>query len=289
MEDHSETFYYFSSESVGEGHPDKLCDQVSDAILDACIAQDPHAKVAMETATKTGMVVLLGEVTLEGPPVDYEAIARRVVKEVGFVSDDIGLDGDKMNVIINVERQSPEIANSVHVKKFDENLGAGDQGLMFGYATNEWDQETLHPLSHSLSNQIVAKLKECRLSGEIAWLRPDCKSQVTLEYETATNKPLRCHNVLISTQHNADVSQEEIESTLIEKVVKKVIPESLLVDTKFFMNPSKSFVQGGPFADAGLTGRKIIVDTYGGWAPHGGGAFSGKDPTKVDRSAAYYA
>jgi S-adenosylmethionine synthetase len=289
MEDHKEGVYYFSSESVGEGHPDKLCDQISDAILDACIAQDPHAKVAMETATKTGMVVLLGEVTLEGPPVDYEAIARRVCKEVGFVSDDIGLDAEKMNVIINVERQSPEIAQSVHDKKFDENLGAGDQGLMFGYATNEWDQATLHPLSHSLSNQIVAKLKECRLSGEIPWLRPDCKSQVTLEYDKDTNKPLRCHNVLISTQHGPDVSQEEIESTLIEKVVKKVIPTELLVDTKFFMNPSKSFIHGGPYADAGLTGRKIIVDTYGGWAPHGGGAFSGKDPTKVDRSAAYYA
>ena len=154
-----------------------------DAILDACIAQDPHAKVAMETATKTGMVVLLGEVTMEGPAVDYEAIARRVCKEVGFVSEDIGLDADKMNVIINVASQSPEIAQSVHNKKFDETLGAGDQGLMFGYATNEWDQDTLHPLSHSLSNQIVARLKEARLSGEIAWLRPDCKSQVTLEYD----------------------------------------------------------------------------------------------------------
>lgn len=160
---------------------------------------------------------------------------------------------------------------------------------MFGYATNEWDQDTLHPLSHSLANQIVAKLKEARLSGEISWLRPDCKSQVTLEYDKDTNKPLRCHNVLISTQHSPDVSQEDIESTLIEKVVKKVIPHELLVNTLFFMNPSKSFVHGGPYADAGLTGRKIIVDTYGGWAPHGGGAFSGKDPTKVDRSAAYYA
>ncbi len=160
---------------------------------------------------------------------------------------------------------------------------------MFGYATNEYDQETLHPLSHSLANQLVAKMKELRLSGEIAWLRPDCKSQVTLEYKEEGNKPVRCHNVLISTQHNPDVTNEEIEATLIEKVVKKVIPAEFLVDTKYYMNPSKSFIQGGPFADAGLTGRKIIVDTYGGWAPHGGGAFSGKDPTKVDRSAAYYA
>lgn len=210
MEDHHDGVYYFSSESVGEGHPDKLCDQISDAILDACIAQDPHAKVAMETATKTGMVVLLGEVTMEGPTIDYERIARNVCKEVGFTSDDIGLDAEKMNVIINVASQSPEIAQSVHDKKFDENLGAGDQGLMFGYATNEWDQETLHPFSHQLANQIVARLKQARISGEIPWLRPDCKSQVTLEYDKATNKPVRCHNVLISTQHNPDVEYEEL-------------------------------------------------------------------------------
>lgn len=286
---HKDGHFYFSSESVGEGHPDKLCDQVSDAILDACLAQDKHCKVAMETATKTGMVVLLGEVTVEGEPIPFEQIARNVCKDIGYTSDDIGLDCQSMSVITNVNSQSPEIAGSVHGKKFDENLGAGDQGLMFGYATNEWDDTILHPYSHYLSNELVRELETQRKNGSISWLRPDCKTQVTLEYDAKTNKPTRCHNVLISTQHGPEVTNEDIESTLIEKVIKKVIPENLLVDTKFWINPSKSFVTGGPKADAGLTGRKIIVDTYGGWAPHGGGAFSGKDPSKVDRSAAYYA
>ncbi len=279
--------FYFSSESVGEGHPDKLCDQVSDAILDACLTQDPHAKVAIETATKTGMLVLLGEITCAGPTIDYEAIARQVCKDIGFTSEDIGLDAETMNVIVNVESQSPEIADSVHGTRFDESLGAGDQGLMFGYATNE--SESLHPLSHYYSNLLVKRIVELRHSGEVAWLRPDCKSQITMEYKKEGNVPVRCHNVLISAQHDADIPHEEQVSTIIEKVIKHVIPEKYLVDTEFIVNPSKSFVSGGPKADAGLTGRKIIVDTYGGWAPHGGGAFSGKDPSKVDRSAAYYA
>lgn len=291
MDTQKEGFFYFSSESVGEGHPDKLCDQVSDAILDACLTQDPHCKVAIETAVKTGMLVLLGEITCAGEPINYEQIARDVVRDIGFTSEEIGIDAATMNVIVNVESQSPEIAGSVHGKKFDEELGAGDQGLMFGYATNEHDEESLHPLSHFYANKLVEKLAELRRSGEISWLRPDCKSQVTIEYKRGEGKvtPVRIHNVLISTQHDADVSQEDIESTIIEKVIKVIIPENLLVDTEYFVNPSKSFVSGGPKADAGLTGRKIIVDTYGGWAPHGGGAFSGKDPTKVDRSAAYYA
>jgi S-adenosylmethionine synthetase len=289
MHAHKPGHFYFSSESVGEGHPDKLCDQVSDAILDACLTQDPHAKVAIETAVKTGMLVLLGEITCAGDPIDYEAIARKVCREVGFTSEDIGLDADGMNVIVNVESQSPEIGGSVHGGRFDESLGAGDQGLMFGYATNEHDTSSLHPLSHYYSNHLVAKLEELRKSGEIAWLRPDCKSQITMEYRKEGNVPVRCHNILISTQHTPDVTHEEIVETLKNKVIPMVIPEKYLVDTEYFINPSKSFISGGPKADAGLTGRKIIVDTYGGWAPHGGGAFSGKDPSKVDRSAAYYA
>lgn len=283
----SKKTFFFSSESVGEGHPDKLCDQVSDAILDACLAKDKHAKVAMETAVKTGMLVLLGEVSVEG--INFEQIARDVCKDVGYTSEEVGLDAENMNVIVNVDAQSKEIAAAVHSGGFDENLGAGDQGLMFGYATNEWDTETLHPYSHYLSNELITKMEELRKNGEISWLRPDCKSQVTLEYDQATNKPIRCVNVLISTQHNPDVTNEEISSVLKEKIISQIIPAELITEeTKYFLNPSGAFVEGGPKADAGLTGRKIIVDTYGGWAPHGGGAFSGKDPTKVDRSAAYY-
>ena len=206
MEAEKAGHFYFSSESVGEGHPDKLCDQVSDAILDACLTQDPHAKVAIETAVKTGMLVLLGEITVDGPAIDYEAIARKVCKEVGFVSEDVGLDCDNMNVIVNVETQSTEIADSVHGKRFDENLGAGDQGLMFGYATNESTDSNLHPLSHYYSNKLVDKLMEARKDGSIPWLRPDCKSQITMEYKIEGNEPVRCHNILISTQHDAGVS-----------------------------------------------------------------------------------
>ena len=192
-----------------------------------------------------------------------------------------------MSVIVNISTQSGEIGSSVHKGELSEDLGAGDQGLMFGYATNE--HETLHPLSHVLSHRLCKKLVEMRKSGDLPWLLPDCKSQVTLEYKRDGNVPLRCHNVLISVQHTSSVTQEEIETALKEQVVKAVIPEEFLKDTIYYLNPSKSFLYGGPHADAGLTGRKIIVDTYGGWAPHGGGAFSGKDPTKVDRSAAYYA
>lgn len=289
MEGKKKDHFYFASESVGEGHPDKLCDQVSDAILDAALEIDPEAKLGLETATKTGMLVLLGEIRMKNrDQLDLEQIARKVCKEVGFTADEIGLNYETMNVIINVPDQSEEIAHAVHLDK-NEDLGAGDQGIMFGYATDESDQESLHPLTHVYCNRMAERLCELRKSGEIPWLRPDCKTQITMEYkkEGSSITPVRVHNVLISTQHSADA--ENMEEIIMEKVVKEVIPAKFLVDTQYFINPSGSFIMGGPEADAGLTGRKIIVDTYGGWAPHGGGAFSGKDPSKVDRSAAYYA
>lgn len=289
MEGKKSGHFFFASESVGEGHPDKLCDQVSDAILDACLEIDPEAKLGLETATKTGMLVLLGEIRMKDrEKVDLEQIARKVCKEVGFTSDEIGLNCDTMNVIINVPDQSEEIAKAVHSEKKDEDLGAGDQGIMFGYATDE-DPDTLHPLTHLYCSQMCERMATLRKNGEIPWLRPDCKTQITMEYKKTgqTIEPVRVHNILISTQHSADATN--IEETLKEKVINEVIPAKYLVDTQYFINPSGSFISGGPEADAGLTGRKIIVDTYGGWAPHGGGAFSGKDASKVDRSAAYYA
>lgn len=292
MEGYKEGHIYFASESVGEGHPDKVCDQVSDGILDACIKVNPDAKVAMETATKSGMIVLLGETGTTKDQVNFEQVARDVAQQIGYTSEAVGLDGKNCNVIVNVQPQAAEIAASVHLKKQESDFGAGDQGLMFGYATDEWDQETLHPYSHQLANSLAEELAVQRHNGEIPWLRPDSKTQVILEYKKEANgklTPLRVYNILISTQHDDGIDLETIRSTITEKVIKKVVPAELLVDTKIVINPSGSFVEGGPSADAGLTGRKIIVDTYGGWAPHGGGAFSGKDPTKVDRSAAYYA
>lgn len=291
MDGYKEGHLYFASESVGEGHPDKMCDQVSDGILDACLKVDPNAKVAMETATKTNMIVLLGEVSVDKSKVDFEKVARQVCKEIGFTSDDVGLDCDKCQVIINVHAQDANIAAAVHGTKDEMDMGAGDQGLMFGYATNEWDTETLHPYSHVLSNLICEEMAIQRKNGQIPWLRPDCKSQVIVEYQKLPKgnvKPVRIYNILISTQHAPEVSNEEITKTLTEQVINKVCPKEMLVDTKIVINPSGKFDIGGPAADAGLTGRKIIVDTYGGWCPHGGGAFSGKDPSKVDRSAAYY-
>lgn len=287
MEGKRNDHFFFASESVGEGHPDKLCDQISDAILDAALEIDPDAKSGLETATKTGMVVLLGEIRMKDrDKIDLEQIARKVCKEVGFTSEEIGLDAEKCQVIINVPDQSEEIAKAVHVDK-EEDLGAGDQGIMFGYACDD-DEETLHPLTHLYCNKMCEKMAELRRSGELGWLRPDCKSQITMEYkkEGKDYVPVRVHNVLISTQHDPDV--EGLEEAIKEKVIHAVIPEKYLIDTTYFINPSGSFISGGPEADAGLTGRKIIVDTYGGWAPHGGGAFSGKDASKVDRSAAYY-
>ena len=291
MDGYKQGHLYFASESVGEGHPDKLCDQVSDGILDACLKVDPNAKVAMETATKTGMVVLLGEVSVPKDKLDFEAVARKVCGEVGFTSDDVGLDNKNCQVIVNVHAQDANIAAAVHESKDEMDMGAGDQGLMFGYATDEWDKETLHPYSHVLANQICEEMAVQRKNGGIPWLRPDCKSQVIVEYEKLPGgnvKPVRVYNILISTQHDPSVSNEEINTTLTEKIIKKIVPANMLNDTKIVINPSGKFDIGGPAADAGLTGRKIIVDTYGGWCPHGGGAFSGKDPSKVDRSAAYY-
>merc|ERR1712147_30663 len=291
MDGYKENHLYFASESVGEGHPDKLCDQVSDGILDACLKVDPNAKVAMETATKTGMVVLLGEVSVDKTKVDFEQVARKVCKEVGFTSEDVGLDADNCQVIVNVHAQDANIAAAVHESKDENDMGAGDQGLMFGYATDEWDTEILHPYSHVLANQLCEVMSIKRKNGEIPWLRPDCKSQVIVEYEKLPKgmlKPIRVYNILISTQHSPEVTNEEINNVLTEQVIKKVVPEQMLQGTKIVINPSGKFDVGGPAADAGLTGRKIIVDTYGGWCPHGGAAFSGKDQSKVDRSAAYY-
>ena len=235
---------------------------------------------------------MLGEVSVNSEKVNFEQVARRVCREVGFTGNDIGLDCETMSVVINVHGQDKNIAAGVHDSgKNEDDMGAGDQGLMFGYATDEWDTKTLHPYSHVLANMLCEEMAIQRKNGSIPWLRPDCKSQVIVEYQKLPGgivKPLRCYNILISTQHAPSVSNDEIRSTLIEKVINKVVPADMLKDTKIVINPSGCFDVGGPAADAGLTGRKIIVDTYGGWCPHGGGAFSGKDATKVDRSAAYY-
>ncbi|KAL0690807.1 hypothetical protein Bca4012_090486 [Brassica carinata] len=281
--------FLFTSESVNEGHPDKLCDQISDAILDACLEQDPESKVACETCTKTNMVMVFGEITTKAN-VDYEKIVRKTCREIGFVSADVGLDADNCKVLVNIEQQSPDIAQGVHghLTKKPEEVGAGDQGHMFGYATDETPE--LMPLSHVLATKLGAKLTEVRKNGTCAWLRPDGKTQVTVEYlnEGGAMVPVRVHTVLISTQHDETVTNDEIAADLKEHVITPVIPEKYLDDnTIFHLNPSGRFVIGGPHGDAGLTGRKIIIDTYGGWGAHGGGAFSGKDPTKVDRSGAY--
>nr|XP_027201349.1 S-adenosylmethionine synthase-like [Dermatophagoides pteronyssinus] len=282
--------FLFSSESVCEGHPDKLCDQISDAVLDACLRVDPEAKVACETVCKKNLIMVFGEVTFQGK-VDFEQVVRAKVKEVGYDAEEKGLDYQTMTVLLQMNEQSPEIAAGVHLNKNLEEIGAGDQGLVFGYACNE--TESLMPLSHCLAQRLARKLAEVRKNGAIPWLRPDGKTQVTVEYQESVDgglKPLRVHSVLISAQHEKDVPLERIRAELTERVVRAVIPAHYLdANTVFYINPSQSFVLGGPSADAGLTGRKIIVDTYGGWGSHGGGAFSGKDSTKVDRSGAYAA
>jgi len=320
-----ERTFLFSSESVNEGHPDKLCDQVSDGVLDTCLKGDPKSKVACETATKDNMVMVAGEITT-GTKIDYDKVVRAVVEKIGYNSyvDDLastvskGLDHKTCEVLVRINKQSPDIAGGVHVGKEDLDVGAGDQGIMFGYATDE--TENCMPLTHSMATRLGKKLTDVRKSGELWWLRPDGKTQVTIEYLMKADgsvEPKKIHTVVISTQHanpkvatrKAEVvgytgadetapSMEEMNKLIVERVIKETLREIKLKNgqtaltlfgdhTHLHINPSGKFIIGGPQGDAGLTGRKIIIDTYGGWGAHGGGAFSGKDPTKVDRSAAY--
>jgi len=274
----------FTSESVSMGHPDKVADQISDAVLDALLEQDPNSRVACETMVTTGLCVLAGEITTNAR-VDYQDIARNTLKRIGYTSDAFGINGDTCAVMVSLDRQSPDISQGVtEGEGLHSEQGAGDQGLMFGYACNETPE--LMPFPIHYAHRLVEKLAELRESGEVSWLRPDSKSQVTVEYED--DKPVRVHTVVISTQHDDDVEWQTIHDELIAKCIREVIPAEYLDDeTIFHINPTGRFVVGGPHGDCGLTGRKIIVDTYGGMGRHGGGAFSGKDPSKVDRSAAY--
>ena len=274
----------FTSESVSEGHPDKMADQISDAILDAILKEDPYARVACETLVKTGAVVLAGEITTTAN-VDFEAIVRQTVNGIGYHHSDLGFDGSTCAVINMIGKQSPEIAQGVDRQK-PEDQGAGDQGLMFGYASRETD--VLMPAPISYAHRLMERQAELRRSGALPWLRPDAKSQVTFAYENGM--PVRLDAVVLSTQHDPEISQAQLKEAIIEEIIKPIIPAEMFhAETKFHINPTGMFVIGGPVGDCGLTGRKIIVDTYGGKGAHGGGAFSGKDPSKVDRSAAYAA
>lgn len=286
--------HLFTSESVSEGHPDKIADQISDAILDAMLAQDPDARVACETSVTTGLVLVTGEISTSAY-VDIQGVVRQTIRDIGYVDNKYGFDGDNCAVLVALDEQSPDIAqgvnDSVENREDDsdplEKIGAGDQGLMFGFAIDETPE--LMPLPISLAHRIMRQAAKLRKTGEIPYLRPDAKSQVTVEYDDA-GKPERIDTIVVSTQHDPDVAQAQIEADVIAKIIKPVVPSELLdQDTKYYINPTGRFVIGGPQSDAGLTGRKIIVDTYGGYARHGGGAFSGKDATKVDRSASYAA
>ncbi|MDH3719054.1 MAG: methionine adenosyltransferase, partial [Planctomycetota bacterium] len=278
--------FLFTSESVSMGHPDKLADQISDGVLDALLAQDPFSRVACETMVTTGMATIAGEITTKAI-VDYSDVVRGVIRDVGYTDDSWGINADTCAVLVAIDKQSPDIAMGVnHDAKSGKDVGAGDQGLMFGFACN--DTPEMMPMPIALAHRMLKRLTEARQTGEVNWLRPDSKSQVTIEYDG--DQPMRVDTVVISTQHAPEVSSNQIHDFVVENVVKPSVPDHLLNgDIKYWINPTGRFVIGGPHGDCGLTGRKIIVDTYGGWGRHGGGAFSGKDPTKVDRSATYMA
>jgi len=289
MKKTDKTTYFFTSESVGEGHPDKLCDQISDAILDACLKEDPNSRVACETFASTSLVLIGGEITTS-TFVDFHHLVRDIAKDIGYTDPSYGLDCNSMAVLDMIHNQSPDISQGVSgtgLKQFKGQQGAGDQGMMFGFACNETKE--LMPMPIMLAHKILINASKLRKNKTIKWLRPDAKSQVTIEYDGF--KPVRIDAVVVSHQHDPDVTYKEIEQTVIEKIINPILEPTGLLDkkTKYFINPTGRFVIGGPFGDTGLTGRKIIVDTYGGMGRHGGGAFSGKDPTKVDRSAAYAA
>ena len=276
----------FTSESVSEGHPDKVADQISDSIVDAILSEDTTARIACETMINTGMVVLSGEITTSAN-IDYQTVARNTICKIGYTSEAMGFDSDSCEVLVSIDKQSPDIAQGVNEGEgMDLDQGAGDQGLMFGYACNETD--VLMPCPITYSHLLVKRQADIRKSGQLNWLRPDAKSQVTVAYEDS--KPISIDTVVLSTQHDPDIEHKDIEKAVIDEIIKPVLPENMITSkTRYLVNPTGRFVIGGPVGDCGLTGRKIIVDTYGGMARHGGGAFSGKDPSKVDRSAAYAA